>query len=44
MNTSKQNKNEYGPQNFETLKHSLLDDNGDSFLDNVSDREVSFNS
>ena len=34
MNTNKQNKTEYNHQNFESLKYSLLDDNGDILLDN----------
>ena len=37
MNTNKQNKTEYGSQNFESLKCSFLDDNDDILLDNSSD-------
>lgn len=34
MNTNKQNKTEYSPQNFQSLKYSLLDGIGDILLDN----------
>ena len=40
MNTNKQNKIEYGSQNFESLKCSFLDDNDDILLDNSSDPDL----
>ena len=40
MNTNKQNKTEYSPRNFESLKYSLLDDNGDILLDNSCDPDL----
>ena len=40
MNTNKQNKIEYGSQNFESLKCSFLDDNGDILLDNSCDPDL----
>ena len=40
MNTNKQNKTENNPQNFESLKYSLLDDNGDILLDNSCDPDL----
>ena len=40
MNTNKQNKIEYGSQNFESLKYSFLDDNDDILLDNSSDPDL----
>ena len=40
MNTNKQNKTEYSPRNFESLKYSLLDGNGDILLDNSCDPDL----
>ena len=40
MNTNKQNRIEYGSQNFESLKFSFLDDNDDILLDNSSDPDL----
>ena len=40
MNTNKQNKIEYGSQNFESLKCSFLDDNDDILLDNSCDPDL----
>ena len=40
MNTNKQNKIEYSPQSFESLKFSLLDDNDDVLLNNSCDPDL----
>ena len=40
MNTNKQNKIEYSPQSFESLKFSLLDDNDDILLNNSCDPDL----
>ena len=40
MNTNKQNKIEYSPQSFESLKFSLLDDIDDILLNNSCDPDL----
>ena len=40
MNTNKQIKTEHSLQNFDSLKYSLLDNNGDIFLDSSCDPDL----